>query len=262
MHFRIRGTVIALAACLPAGAARAGDDGAAPLWEGIGSIFAPLVGLSHDDKAAIEYREHGKIVVPKSMDLPQPSASPAVTGGAWPVDQEVQRKAIAKEQEKKKIAGVGDARLRYTHPFPNAPVTVGAADQPDGGTTDQANGGKAESSSPLGNLNPLGWVGIGKSTQARSRTGSGMVNGSAEGLPGARGCRRATARTVASAEWTGVELTASPVESNRIGGPCRFGAWRTDEKQLSCYQESPHLALLIGASNGAAARRSRTGPLD
>ncbi len=165
MHFRIRGTVIAIAACLAAGAARAGDDGAAPLWEGIGSIFTPLVGLSHDDKAAIEYREHGKIVVPKEMDLPQPSASPAVSGGAWPVDQEVRRKAIAKEQEKKKIEGVGDARLRYTHPFPNAPVTVGAADQPDGGTTDQANGGKAESSSPLGNLNPLGWVGIGKSTK-------------------------------------------------------------------------------------------------
>ena len=187
MHFRIRGTVIAIAACLAAGAARAGDDGAAPLWEGIGSIFTPLVGLSHDDKAAIEYREHGKIVVPKEMDLPQPSASPAVSGGAWPVDQEVRRKAIAKEQEKKKIEGVGDARLRYTHPFPNAPVTVGAADQPDGGTTDQANGGKAEVLLAARKSEPAGLGRHRQEHQARSRTGSGMVNGSAEGLPGARG---------------------------------------------------------------------------
>ena len=164
MHFRIRGTVIAFAAavaCLGTGAARAGDDGAAPLWVGIGSIFGPLVGLGNEEKDPIDYREHGKIVVPKSMDLPQPGAAAATTGGAWPVNQEVQRKAIAKEQEKKKIAGVGDARLRYTHPFPNAPVMVGATDP---AAADEANGGKAQSSSPLGNFNPLGWVGIGKST--------------------------------------------------------------------------------------------------
>ncbi len=151
----------AAASCLGPVAARAGDDGAAPLWEGIGSIFGPLVGLNHEEKDSIEYQEHGKLVVPKSMDLPQPGAPAVTTGGAWPVNQEVQRKKIAKENEKKKIAGVGDARLRYTHPFPNAPVTVNASDQPEGAP--DPGGAKAQSSGILGNLNPLGWVGLGKS---------------------------------------------------------------------------------------------------
>ena len=45
---------------------------------------------------------------------------------------ETQRKAAQKEAAKKDIiAGQGDARLRYTHPFPNAPVTVRASDQAD-----------------------------------------------------------------------------------------------------------------------------------
>jgi len=167
MPFGIRGTVIAMAAavvCFGSGAARAGDDGAAPLWEGVYSIFSPLVGLGHEEKDPIDYYEHGKIVVPKSMDLPQPGEAAVTTGGAWPVNQEVQRKKVAKEEAKMQIAGVGDARLRYNKPFPNAPVTVRASDQPDGGATEQTTGGKAESTSVLGNLNPLGWVGIGKST--------------------------------------------------------------------------------------------------
>jgi len=169
MQLVFRGTVIATAAalCLGASAARAGDDGAAPLWVGIGSVFGPLVGLGNEEKPPIDYREHGKLVVPKSMDLPAPGGGAAVTGGAWPMDQEILRKNVAKEKEKDKIAGVGDARLRYNRPFPNAPVTVNASDQP-GGAADQTNGGKAESSSSsvLGNLNPLGWVGLGKSATA------------------------------------------------------------------------------------------------
>src|SRR5271166_1046211 len=122
MHLRFRRTVIAVAAtaaCLGAGAARAGDDGAAPLWQGIGSIFAPLVGLSSDDKDSIEYREHGKIVVPKALDLPRPGAAAAPAGGAWPVNQEIERKRIAKEEEKKKISTV-PAKIRATQGFPNA----------------------------------------------------------------------------------------------------------------------------------------------
>jgi hypothetical protein len=159
MRFGFHGTfvAIAVAACLGAGAARAGDDGAAPLWEGIGSVVSPLIGFGgKEEKPPIEYREHGKIVVPKSMDLPEPGA--AATSGDWPVDQEIQRKKIAKQKEKDQIAGVGDARLRYTHPFPNAPVTVGASDP-----AEEAGGEKAASSTPLEYLNPLGWVGLGKS---------------------------------------------------------------------------------------------------
>ena len=164
MYFGFRGTTLAFAAtiaCFGMSAAHAGDDGAAPLWVGIGSIFGPLVGLNKDEKAPIDYREHGKIVVPPKMDLPQPGLAPTAAGGAWPVNQETQREKIEKEEAKKHIAGQGDARLRYTHPFPNAPVTVGASDQQKPEAT--AAGVGSQSSSVLGSLNPMSWVGMGKS---------------------------------------------------------------------------------------------------
>ncbi len=170
MHLTVRGALIAMtaaAACLGAGVARAGDDGAAPLWDGLGSIVSPLIGFNFgkEEKPPIAYREHGKIVVPKSMDLPPPGPTVQPIGGQWPVDQETQRKNLAREKAKKEIAGVGDARLRYTHPFPNAPVTVRASDQSDEAAAAQEKAGGAQSSSVLGNLNPLGWVGIGKSSK-------------------------------------------------------------------------------------------------
>lgn len=168
MHFGIRGgliTVSVAAACFCGGMARAGDDGAAPLWEGIGSIVTPLVGFGGQEKLPIEYQEHGKIVVPKAMDLPAPSATVQTRGGAWPVDQDTLRKNLAKEKAKKETAGVGDARLRYNKPFPNAPVTVNASDQSDEAAAAQVSSGKAPSSNVLESLNPLGWVGIGKSSK-------------------------------------------------------------------------------------------------
>jgi hypothetical protein len=143
---------------LGAGPVRAGDDGAAPLWVGVGSILGSVMGWSKDERDPIEYREHGKIVVPPKMDLPAPGLAAGEDAGSWPVNQEAQRKRIAKEAAKKEIAGQGDARLRYTHPFPNAPVTVRAADQ-DSATP----GGKSEASSVLGTLNPMSWIGMGKS---------------------------------------------------------------------------------------------------
>ncbi len=162
MNSSLRGTMLAASSilfCLCTDFARAGDDGAAPLWVGIGSIFGPALGLTKDTKAPIDYREHGKIVLPPRMDLPPPAVTHTV--GDWPVDQEIQRRKLAKDEAKKEIAGQGDARLRYTHPFPNAPVTIRAADQsgPDGAAPE----GKVESSSVLGNLNPMSWVGMGKS---------------------------------------------------------------------------------------------------
>ena len=167
MSLRFRASVIALAACLGAGTARAGDDGAAPLWEGIGSVVGPLIGFGKDEKDPIDYREYGKIVVPKAMDLPDPAAGPAPEAG-WPVNQETQRKAIAKEKEKERerAANSDPPKLRATRSFPNAPVTIQASDQPGGAAADQTNGAKAESSSVLGNLNPLGWVGVGKNSTA------------------------------------------------------------------------------------------------
>jgi hypothetical protein len=144
----------------------AGDDGSAPLWQGIGSIFGPVLGFGSigGEKDPIDYHEHGKIVVPPTMDLPPPGSAASATAD-WPVNQEVIRKKAAKDAKKKEIAGVGDARLRYTHPFPpNTPVTVKPADS-DLGASCGASGNCASSPSPglLGNLNPLSWVGMGKS---------------------------------------------------------------------------------------------------
>jgi hypothetical protein len=175
MHLGFRATAAAFAITavfLGATVARAGDDGAAPLWMGIGSIFGGL-GLNpfgkEEEKPLIDYREHGKIVVPPKIELPPPGAmAPVADSGAWPVNQEAaQRKRILKEAGKQTIAGQGDARLRYTHPFdPNTPVTVRASDQIDPATS--CPHGVCESSTPsssmLGGLNPLSWVGMGKKT--------------------------------------------------------------------------------------------------
>jgi hypothetical protein len=162
MRLSWRAAILAAATlgCFGTDFAKAGDDGAAPLWVGIGSIFGPLLGFSKEEKPPIDYREHGKLVLPPNADLPRPGAS-VNSASDWPVNQEVVRKKLAKEEAKEKqIAGQGDARLRYTHPFPNAPVTVQASDQVD---QQVPAGGKAESSSVLGNLNPMSWVGMGKS---------------------------------------------------------------------------------------------------
>ena len=167
MSFQFRAVIgLAMASVLlGAPAARAGDDGQEPLWVGIGSIFGGLniIGGEKKEKDPIDYREHGKIVLPPSMDLPPPGSSPAAAASDWPVNQEVERKRVKKEAAKKEIAGVGDARLRYTHPFPpNTPVTVSATDQDIPAC---AKGGCEGGGAPsfLGNLNPLGWVGLGKS---------------------------------------------------------------------------------------------------
>src|SRR5271169_654704 len=168
MGFGLRLALVALAmisTSLVSLPAWAGDDGQAPLWQGIGSIFGPVIGLSFGgDKAPpIDYHEHGKIVVPPKMELPAP-ASGASADPDWPVNQEVLRRKAQKEEGKKTIAGVGDARLRYTHPFPpNTPVTVRAVD-PEGNEV-KCTGSCGSTSTVLGNLNPVNWVGMGKSAE-------------------------------------------------------------------------------------------------
>ena len=168
MGFGLRSAIVALAltsASLVSSPGWAGDDGDAPLWKGIGGIFGPVVGFTGlgggEKPPPIDYREHGKIVLPPNTELPPPGSS-ASADPAWPVNQETMRKRALKEEGKKSIAGVGDARLRYTHGFPaGEPVTVRAVD-PDGNIVRcESNCGQAPSS-PLGNLNPLNWVGMGK----------------------------------------------------------------------------------------------------
>lgn len=88
MRFYLRVTAIAAAAatlgCF-SGYAEAGDDGAAPIWVGIGSVFSPFLGLGKDEQPQIEYHERGKIVLPPRMDLPPPDSARGQTGGDWPV---------------------------------------------------------------------------------------------------------------------------------------------------------------------------------
>jgi hypothetical protein len=171
MGFGLRSALVALAltsASLVSSPAWAGDDGDAPLWKGIGGIFGPVLGpavgfgFGGEKPPPIEYREHGKLVLPPNTDLPPPGSS-AAADPSWPVNQEITRKKALKEEGKKSIAGVGDARLRYSHGFPaGEPVTVRSV-TPDGQVV-KSEGNSGSDSSPLGNLNPLGWVGMGKHT--------------------------------------------------------------------------------------------------
>jgi hypothetical protein len=171
MGIGFRSAAVALAltsASLVSLPARAGDDGDAPLWKGISSIFGPAIGFTGlgggEKPPPIEYREHGKLVLPSNTDLPPPGSS-ATADPSWPVNQEILRRKALKEEGKKSIAGVGDARLRYTHPFPpNEPVTVRSV-TPDGQTV-KCEGSCGSDSSVLSNLNPLKWVGMGKSDAA------------------------------------------------------------------------------------------------
>jgi len=162
--------VLALtAASLASSPGWAGDDGSAPIWQGIGSIFGPAIGLTGlgggEKPPPINYREHGKLVLPRDNQLPPPGSASAADP-SWPVNQEIVRRKALKDEQKKTIAGVGDARLRYTHPFPtDQPVTIRAV-TPDGQTVNCGSscGSAGGSSSIMSNLNPLNWVGMGKSS--------------------------------------------------------------------------------------------------
>jgi len=168
MSIGMRSAAVALAlgcAALAISPAFAGDDGSAPLWQGIGSLFAPVLGFGGDKPPPIDYREHGKLVLPPNDQLPPPGSLPAA-GPAWPVNQEIVRRKALKEEGKKTIAGVGDARLRYTHPFPpGEPVSV-RAETPDGQSV-KCEGACGSSSTVLGNMNPLNWFGMGETDAAR-----------------------------------------------------------------------------------------------
>src|ERR1700683_3345998 len=95
MGFGLRLVAVALAltsASLSSLPARAGDDGDAPLWKGIGSIFGPVVGFTGlgggKNPPPIEYREHGKLVLPPNTELPPPGSS-ASADPASPVHPEI-----------------------------------------------------------------------------------------------------------------------------------------------------------------------------
>ena len=93
------------------------------------------------------------------------------------------RKKAEKDAAKKTIAGVGDARLRYTHPFdPNGVVTVHATDHDNPGSS--CTDGKCGSTT-LGSLKSVELGRLRKNCDAWPRAGSSMAHRSAKGFPGA-----------------------------------------------------------------------------
>lgn len=149
---------------LASGPARAGDDGAAPIWVGIGSIFNFGGG---DDQEPIEYRDRARIVLPPKVELPPPAVSPTQADAAWPLDQE----AAKRKRDKAERDAYVFIPLRKRTPPPSGPgsvVTVSA-------TAGQAAGqrpctkGPGENcetrQSPSMNWNPLTWVGLEKKPQ-------------------------------------------------------------------------------------------------
>ncbi len=78
-----------VALALGASAGRAADDGYAPLWTGIGASL----GVAPGDQGSIDYREHGRLVLPKSKVLPLPGTAAAAAPN-WPQDPDV----VAAEQ--------------------------------------------------------------------------------------------------------------------------------------------------------------------
>ena len=151
--------------------ARAGDDGAAPIWVGIGSVF----GLgAKDDGVMIDYHERGKLVLPPKADLPPPIAPASKTVASWPVDPEIVRDR--KEKAEEALPGLTATQRRnmgLIHIGP-AEASATAGNGPGGASCVQDgkpvacpdSGKKNELPGWVANWNPLTWVGIQKKPQA------------------------------------------------------------------------------------------------
>ncbi len=151
--------------CLSAAPALAGDDGAAPLWVGLGSVFG-FGGA--EDQPDIDYRDRPKLVVPPKIDLPPPTAAPWSSATDWPRDPDVER--WKKEQaEKNKIETFLQKQEKRIHQRPVNPNAVVTTDYTAGmgpSSRGKCTAGPGESCdsapSPTINWNPLTWVGIQK----------------------------------------------------------------------------------------------------
>jgi len=145
-------------------AALAGDDGAAPIWDSVGSIFGLGGG---NDQPDIHYRDRPKLVVPPKMDLPPPAAAATASATDWPRDPDIER--WKKEQAEKKAFRplIGDPSQVANHKFPdpNSYVTTKytAGLGPSARKCPAGPGQSCDSApSPSLNWNPLTWVGIQK----------------------------------------------------------------------------------------------------
>jgi hypothetical protein len=152
----------------------AGDDGAAPIWMGLYSLVQPVVGFGADDKddSSIDYRDHGRLVVPPKMELPAPGANPVAANPEWPVDNDLQKKKKAKaDAAKVKIE-------HYGRPVPPRPDGIGvvtvnadvnenkAPNKPRCERTASPGDTCTQTASSSFNWNPLTWVGAQKKAPA------------------------------------------------------------------------------------------------
>ena len=141
--------------------ALAGDDGAAPLWVGIGSVF----GFGgNEDQPDIDYRDHAKLVVPPKMDLPAPTGAAFAKDPDWPRDPDVERwnKSQAEKKQNKTFIIKRDS---HTPLDPKAVVTTNfTSGMGPGGRKCTAGPGQScdAAPSPTLNWNPLTWVGLQK----------------------------------------------------------------------------------------------------
>jgi hypothetical protein len=165
------GAASGLLCALASSPARAGDDGAAPIWVGLYSLVQPLVSIGDDKEEApsIDYRDHGRLVVPPKIELPPPASSPAASNPAWPVDNEKQKKKRAK-------AEAAQAKIEHPagHPVPprpegNGSVTINADVEGVGPAKPKCQRTEAPgdtctqtASNSAFSWNPLTWVGAQK----------------------------------------------------------------------------------------------------
>ena len=160
-HVAAAGAACLVGLCLSAAPASAGDDGAAPLWVGLGSV----IGFGGDNEQPdIDYRDHAKLVVPPKMELPTPAPSPWTSATDWPRDPDVERwkKTQAEKNRNKTFIVKRDGNL------PLDPKTVVTTNYTSGLGPSQRKctagpGDSCDSApSPSLNWNPLTWVGIQK----------------------------------------------------------------------------------------------------
>jgi len=148
--------------CLSASPALAGDDGAAPLWVGIGSIFG-FGGA--EDQPDIDYRDRPKLVVPPKMDLPTPAAAPWAGAADWPRDPDVERWKKDQAEKNKQQTFIIKRDSRQTldpHSVVTTDFTSGAGPSSRGKCTAGPGQSCDTAPSPTLNWNPLTWVGIQK----------------------------------------------------------------------------------------------------
>jgi hypothetical protein len=144
----------------------AGDDGAAPIWTSLGSVFH-----FGDDKVQpdIDYRDHPRLVVPPKIELPPPAAAPSAGASDWPRDPDVERFKKLKAEEEPRTPYVPARINRYPSLYKSdtvtTPYTSGLG--PSEHKCTAGPGGSCDTAKPSAaiNWNPLTWIGVEKKPQ-------------------------------------------------------------------------------------------------